>query len=289
LSDPASARRYQMSGTWVMRTGEVFLPLQLDADGAMDGRDSLVVSMGDLTGAVGFPNRAMLGGGRVTATGGAPAMLRVPAHGFVGAGMAVLRPEGGRWVQIATNGGFAARSAAASLAAGAGPGSFTWCPQDPACAAGGGMRSTDPPQGAGTRNGRVIYRAGANQFGGTMQLGLSRGGATSALFSSVPYRVGHNLFGFGSALQPPAGGGLGSADAPAKRTIFLKRAFATQPTMVPMFPNCLIRYPGPKVTTMRGVSTTGSGPVYYLPTIATGPMGTKAGQFTTRYGFGQTT
>jgi hypothetical protein len=40
---------------------------------------------------------------------------------------------------------------------------------------------------------------------------------------------------------------------------------------------------------MFGVTTTGSGPIFYLPTIATGPMGTKAGQYTTRYGFGQTT
>ena len=46
---------------------------------------------------------------------------------------------------------------------------------------------------------------------------------------------------------------------------------------------------GPKLTTMMGLSTTGSAPVYYFPQIATGPMGTQAGQFTTQYGFGQTT
>jgi hypothetical protein len=37
---------------------------------------------------------------------------------------------------------------------------------------------TDPPQGAGARNGRVIYRAGANRFGGVMQMLLSGGGGS---------------------------------------------------------------------------------------------------------------
>src|SRR5262249_59807327 len=47
--------------------------------------------------------------------------------------------------------------------------------------------------------------------------------------------------------------------------------------------------PGPKLTTMFGTTIAGSGPTFYLPQIATGPMGTKAGQFTKRYGFGATT
>src|SRR4030095_15158267 len=47
--------------------------------------------------------------------------------------------------------------------------------------------------------------------------------------------------------------------------------------------------PGPRVTTIMGLSTTGSGPVFYLPQIATGPMGTPAGQVTTHYGFANTT
>jgi len=51
----------------------------------------------------------------------------------------------------------------------------------------------------------------------------------------------------------------------------------------------LILYPGPKVTTMLGLSNTGVGAVYYSPYIAIGPMGTKAAQVTTHYGFGQTT
>src|SRR5215510_1973917 len=40
---------------------------------------------------------------------------------------------------------------------------------------------------------------------------------------------------------------------------------------------------------MLGLSNTGPGPIAYFRTVATGPMGTKAGQVTTRYSFGQTT
>jgi hypothetical protein len=93
--------------------------------------------------------------------------------------------------------------------------------------------------------------------------------------------------GVGSTLRKVALGGLGSADLPSARTVFLPRAFVTQPTMATH--NDTTYYPGPKVTTMRGVSTTGTGPIFYLPAIGTGPMGTLAGQFTTHYGFGQTT
>ena len=38
-----------------------------------------------------------------------------------------------------------------------------------------------------------------------------------------------------------------------------------------------------------GLTNTAAGAVYYLPTIAVGPMGTLAGQSTLNYGFGQTT
>src|SRR4030095_6040729 len=95
-----------------------------------------------------------------------PAPLRTPQHRFVDDAMAVVPLQGIELVQITTNFGFDAPYASATLAAGLGPGSFTWCPGDPACVAGGGMRSTDPPQGAGARNGRVVYRVGANRFGG---------------------------------------------------------------------------------------------------------------------------
>src|SRR5262249_8321756 len=72
------------------------------------------------------------------------------------------------------------------------------------------------------------------------------------------------------------------------RTEFQPRGFVTQPTMAPGLAQPIL-YPGPRLTTMFGLSTTGVGGIFYLPFIATGPMGTKAGQYTTRSGFGQTT
>jgi hypothetical protein len=245
--------------------------------------------MANLTAASAHPNGPIHGEGGVTATGSAPATLRIPPHRYVEDAMVLLPLAGVTLVQITTNLGVDAPAAAATLAPGGGPGSFTWCPGDPGCTAIlGGMRSTDPPNGEG-RNARVIYRAGANRFGGAMQLGLRRGVASSFRFGSIPYRVGHNAgIGVGSNLRAHAVGGPGFADAPVKAMTFLPRAFVTQPTMTPaMFSPIL--YPGPKVTTMLGTTLAGSGPVYYLPAIETGPMGTLAGQFTTRYGFGQTT
>src|SRR4029453_1930981 len=109
----------------------------------------------------------------------------------LGAGMSL--------VQITTNIGIDAPYAAATLAPGGGPGSFTWCPGDPACAAGGGMRSTDPPQGAG-RKGRVSSRAGGDRLGGAMQLGLGRGGDPVG-YNPIPFRAIHYLFvGVGATL-----------------------------------------------------------------------------------------
>jgi hypothetical protein len=278
----AAARKFQMSGTWVMRNGQVFIPLQFAAAG-MNGDHT---SMGNLTGAFGFPNGPIPGAGGVTATGSAPASLRIPRHRFVEDVMALIPLYGVTLVQITTNFGLDAPFATATLGPGAGPGSFTWCPEDPACVARGGMRSTDPPQGAG-RNGRVIYRAGPNQFGGAMQMGLKRGGDNVFLFNSAPFQAGHNIFGSAPGTRRLAVGS-GSADHPVVEMVFLRRGVVTQPTMAPPHFSPIL-YPGPKLTTMLGLTTTGSGMVFYLPTLTIGPMGTPVGQFTTGYGFGQTT
>src|SRR5215471_15325071 len=144
-------------------------------------------SMGNLTGALGFPNGPIPGEGGVTATGSAPATLRIPAHRFVEDAMALIH-HATSVDRTTTNIGVDAPYAAAALAPDGGPGSFTWCPGDPACVAGGGMRSTDPPHGAGARNGRVVYRAGANRFGGAMQLGLRRGGDSVFFFNAGPWQ-----------------------------------------------------------------------------------------------------
>src|SRR5262245_37471333 len=94
VTGDAAARKFQMSGTWVYRVAQVFIPLQFAAIG-MDGAPShwipVHASMGNLTGAFGFPNDAPIPGqGGVTATGSAPATLRVPRHRFVEDGMALV-------------------------------------------------------------------------------------------------------------------------------------------------------------------------------------------------------
>src|SRR5206468_9442615 len=131
-------------------------------------------------------------------------------------------------VQITTNFGVDAPFAPATLAKNGGPGSFTWCPGDAACVAMAppAKRATDPPQGAGARNGRVIYRAGANRFGGAMQMGLRRGGVNSLTLACCPFQALHVRFGgSGSTLRNLAPGGLGSADHPAIEKVYLAAGF----------------------------------------------------------------
>src|SRR5215831_770023 len=75
LAGDAAARKFQMSGTWVMRTGRLFIPLQF-ATHAIDSHGAFIhASMGNLTAALG-PNGPILGEGGLTATGSAPATLR---------------------------------------------------------------------------------------------------------------------------------------------------------------------------------------------------------------------
>jgi hypothetical protein len=149
------------------------------------------------------------------------------------------------------------------------------------------MRSTDPPQGSGPRNGRIIYSAGGNQFGGTLQMGLKRRGDNVFKFNALPFQAGHNIFGSAPGTRNLAPG-KGSADFPTTEMVYLKRGNVTQPTMAPAAFN-LILFPGPKLTAALGLSNTMTGMLFYLPTIAVGPMGTLAGQFTSNYGFSHTT
>jgi hypothetical protein len=284
----ASARKFQMSGSWVMRNGSRFYPLQFAATAMGTGMQTTHASMGDLTAALGTPNGPIPGGGGVTATGSAPATLRVPLHRFVQDAMAAVPLSGVSLAQITTNFGIDAPFAAATLAPLGGPGSFTWCPGDPACVDGAGtMLASDPPAGMGTRNGRVIYRAGANRFGGAMQMGLRGGGILSFVLGTGGVRIGHVLIaGSGSNLRAPAVGGSGGADAPATERLYLKPGFLTQP--LTFMAGNLIAHPGPKLTTMLGLTNTGPGATFYL-VLGTTPMGLHFGQLTTHYGFEHTT
>src|SRR5262249_33525447 len=101
----ATARKFQMSGTWVYRRGGSFVPLQFAAYamGSL-GTFVLYLSMGNLTGAYGTPNGPIPGEGGVTATGSEPATLRIPRHRFVEDAMALVPFQGVSTLgQITTN------------------------------------------------------------------------------------------------------------------------------------------------------------------------------------------
>jgi len=262
----ASARKLQMSGTWAMRRGQVFVPLQFAAkQGVVPPR---FTSQGELSKGYFFPHGPVLGGGGVSATGSAPATLRIPPHRFGGPYLAAIPLAGVTLVQIATSLVADGPAATATLAPDAGPGSFTWCPGDPACVVAGGMLSTDPPQGAGSRNGRIIYRAGANQFGGVIQMLLSGGWITTKLYGVNPPRMRH-VYNGPRAIPQPQHTGASSAFTNAYTP---PSGFATQPLYWSR-PNGLILSPGPKLTTMAGLTDTATGPTLLFPGTPTSNTG----------------
>jgi hypothetical protein len=257
-ADAAHARKFRMSGSWAMRRGQVFVPLQF---GISVGQGTHV-SMGDLSYAFGFPHGPVAGAGVVTATGSNPATLRIPRGRFARQYSTRFPCCGAVLIQITTIVSAAGPLASASLAAGGGPGSFTWCPGDPACVAAGGMLSTDPPQGGGTRNGRIVYRSGANQFGGVIQMGLTGRLLLSRPFGTgSPFRVKHSVFG--SRDTQHTGGSYSFMRAQIQPS-----GVATQPTTTPP-QGRLILHPGPLVTTMLGLTNTGTGPTLRFPGAST--------------------
>ena len=308
FATPASARKFKMSGNWFIRNGQVFIPLQFAATVMSTTMQPVVhASMGNLTGAFHFPNDVIPGSGGVTAGGSAPASLMLPKHRFVEAVMAAVPLNGVTLAQITTNFGIDAPFQAITLAMNGGPGSFTWCVADPACVAKAppAKRATDPPQGAaGTQNnGRIIYKKGANRFGGTMQMGLLRGGVNSAIRQPAPAQIQHVFFGGAGSTVRNLAPGKGSADVPATEMVYLAAGFVSQP--ITYTPGKLIKKAGPKVTVSGMLTPIGMGPLlqtilFTRPTAngcgalmnqpcTMGSMGTKVGQFTSNYGFAHTT
>jgi len=278
LPPAASARKLQMSGTWAIRAGQIFLPLQF-AQTRM-GTQMTGTSMGNLSQGLGTPNGPIAGAGPVTATGSGPATLRVPPHRFQTSPEAVYLPSNTFLLQITTMLVVDAPVETATLQPGGGPGSFEWCPNDTL-----GCPVTGPPNG-GSRNGRVIYRAGANRFGGAMQLGLAGGGVVSFAFNASPLQVGHaHNIAYGPTHRARAVG-RGTPANPSIRTVYLPPFVVTQPTM---FAPPIGLYAGPMLTTMFGLSTTGTGPILRLGTIGTSVGGMPFAISTTEIGFAHTT
>jgi len=278
LPSAANARKLQMSGTWAIRNGSVFIPLQF---AMRKPGSSKWTSAGDLSMGYGFPNGLITGGGGVTAEGSAPQTLRIPRHRFQTSAFAGAPLWNISLAQITTMVVVDAPFATTTLRAGGGPGTLQWCPNAvPSCPV------TGPPNG-GSRNGRVIYLAGANRFGGAMQVGLAGGGINSFIVNVVPWQIGHVYFlATGPKLFPPAVG-RGTASSPWARRNYLRPGVVTQPTTVTL--SRFILHPGPKLTTMLGLTPGGTGPTFRFGTIGTSAGGMSVGQSTTEYGFAHTT
>jgi len=280
LAGPASAAKFQMAGTWAMRNGQVFIPLQF---AATTGTNMTMTSMGDLSKAFFFPNGPIPGSGGVHQTGSDPATIVVPQHRFLLKPAAAVPLAGFTLVQITTMFTIDAPFRTGRLEPGGGPGSFQWCPNSTlSCPV------TGNPDG-GTRNGRIIYTAGANQFGGTMQMGLAQGGINSFLFNAVPFQVGHVYFGGTGPTLMSLAWGRGTPADPWTVMVYLVPGVVTEP-IVPPTENGLVLFPGPKLTTMLGLTTGPSpGATFMLPPIGFSEGGMSAGQITTNYGFAHTT
>jgi hypothetical protein len=304
FATPASAKKFQMSGTWLQRKGQAFIPLQFGGNNG--GPNRTHTSMGSFTEAPFFPTMTVNGAmtplaqvvretGVVTTTGFmgpmTPGKLVIKQGFFFQDQKAVIPLSGKNLIQITSMFQNDAPYATANFVKDGGPGSFTWCPFNAACTAGSALPSMKPTTTmAQGRQGRIVYAEGANQFGGTMQIGVRFGGIVSVPIQAVPFWAGHAIFGgSGLTLRKLAVGG-GMNDAPGYETVYLARGYVTAPTMVPN-PGSLIMA-GPFVTTMFGNTVTmPAGVKFRLPKVPMTPAKTMTdnGQYTTNFGFPHTT
>jgi hypothetical protein len=285
LASAAGAKQFNVTGSWVIREGNSFLPLQFPQTAvsmAMTWHATGTSAQGGPLNAVGFPNGPVVGSGVVTASGGTTSIMLPQGlfHSFPSTVLPLYPITG--VVQISTMFEVLAPFEAATLRKSGGPGSFTWCPTNPACTVGQALN------GIGRGNSRVIYLQGSNRFGGTLQVGLGEGGANSFVYQYDPFQVGHVYFGAPDTLVARAIG-AGAPDLPLTGKVYLSAGVATQPLALPMAPNWLVTQPGGKVTTGMGVTTEGgTGPLVRFE-IGTTPGGMSFGQLTTSYGFPHTT
>jgi len=271
VASPASAMKFQMSGTWLMRKGQTFIPLQFAS--SVGGGQMTHISMGNWTEASPpAASQVVMGSGVVTAnTTVLPNPLKIKKHRFLANPAQTLPLVGTMLVQITSMFVVDAPFNTVNLAGGGGPGNLTWCPSNPAC-----LTTGSPPGGVGA-NGRVIYNVGGAQYGGTMQMGLSAGGLVSVKGAGFPPGiVGHIKFGgSGATVRNLAVGGM-QAGSNTPATEFVKLAPADLSAPIGGVPpsGSLITMPGPIVG--------------MFPLIMT-PMGGSTGQFTTNFAFGHTT
>ena len=135
----APPRTFRMSGVWQQERGALRVP---------------------------FGGANAVQGAVASAIGSAPATLTIPANRFVGTGSVVVPLPASGQVQLSTMFSAVGPTAPGNMRAGAKasrPANFAFCPgaaANPFCGT--------PNQG--TQHGLVVYAAGLNQFGGTMQM-----------------------------------------------------------------------------------------------------------------------
>jgi hypothetical protein len=196
LASTADARVFRMSGKWLQQRGVIAeIPL-----------------FGGIPNAKNGPG----GGTFVSAMGSAPATLTVPAGAFTGVNrLPAIALPGITLVQLSTQFSFFGPSAPEIFVAGpklSRPANFTFCPgaaANPSC--------TTPQAGGaqGTFPGLVKYTAGAEQFGGTMQMLIAgMGGSVSVVVGLSPTRIQHNPLGGGTgpAVPQEVGGAYGNTN-----------------------------------------------------------------------------
>jgi hypothetical protein len=139
--------------------------------------------------------------GALPGTGTSPVDFTVPQDFFDNAGSFAAYfpayPSVAQWIST-----FSSSHAAAGLAAGAGPGSFAFCPPvgnpaNPTC--------TNPAQATAGFNGLIQYTGGANQFGGTIQLVRHQAGSVSRRIATGPSQFSHTPRTRTSSFPPGAG------------------------------------------------------------------------------------
>jgi hypothetical protein len=180
LASSANAREFRMTGKWLQQRGP---NAQIPIFGGIPNKDGAMVS----------------------AMGTGTATLTIPRGQFTGMNDLLLPLPIDTIVQLSTMFTFSGPALATTSVGGTGvmragtkpsrPANFSYCKgaaANPAC-------TSPAPGGAqGTEPGIVIYAAGPNQFGGTMQMLLTGGGSLSVVIGTSPTRIQHNLIGGGT-------------------------------------------------------------------------------------------
>ena len=302
LAAPAGATKFKMNGTWLMRKGQSFIPLQFHATPPH-------VSMGSWTEAPWFPTMTPMGGMSMYAqvidengvavdqTGTMdPLTIKVRARtikdNFLAAIPLIGSTMGAKLLQITSNFEISAPFQPATLMPGGGPGPLTWCPFNP-CAFPGTIPGSSTGMGGSGARGRIVYTAGAPGFGGVMRIGLRYGGWLA--LGITPTWIGHARFGgAGTTLRNLAVGG-GSAGSPGTEMVFLTQGPVTDPPIPTLPPSFSFIPPGGVFVTVPffgNTLTMPTGVKFLMPkamSIPTTAPVTNVAQFSTNWGFPHTT